>query len=135
MPPYGAPDSKHLAYAAKQGTRYSVVVDGKARTTYDEIPLLLGPIRFSPDGARLVYPEKRRGKWIMVDNSENLAPNCEILVESITFSPDGKHLAYGIRRDGKWSIVSDGIVGPSADAIGKATAWISIRTANIWRTQ
>ncbi len=58
----------------------------------------------------------------MVDDSREFGPECdEILVESITFSPDGKHLAYGIRRDGKWSIVSDGVVGPSADAIGKAS--------------
>jgi dipeptidyl aminopeptidase/acylaminoacyl peptidase len=59
------PDSKRLAYAAKKGPKWLVVVDGReAGAEYDRI--LEGSPIFSPDGKRVAYLAQKGAKQLVV---------------------------------------------------------------------
>ncbi len=83
-------DSKRIAYRARRGEKWLVVIDGKE---YDEgeVSDVLSALRMYGDDG----------------------PN------HVIFSPDSKHVAYLTRNDGgKWSVVVDGTKGPEYDGIG-----------------
>lgn len=48
-----SPDGRHLAYIANARGRYSVIIDGKEQSQYDEI-VDSAPV-FSPDGQHVAY--------------------------------------------------------------------------------
>ena len=62
--PKFSPDGKHLTYAAKNGKKLVVVVDGQPAAEYDEI-FGYSPI-FSPDGKHLAYVARKGEKWLIV---------------------------------------------------------------------
>jgi len=51
-----SPDGKRIAYAARDGDKWFVVVDGKEGNRYDDI-LKYTPV-FSPDSKRVAYAAK-----------------------------------------------------------------------------
>ncbi len=53
-----SPDSRHVAYAAKQGDKWQVLVDGKPGPAYDEIYM----------GTRLVFDSPTRLHTIAMRN-------------------------------------------------------------------
>jgi Tol biopolymer transport system component len=59
-----SPDSSRLAYLAKRGDKWLVVVDGVERKEYDGIGK--GSPLFSPDGMRVGYGAGRGGKQLVV---------------------------------------------------------------------
>ena len=62
--PVFSPDGKRVAYSARKGGRWFVVVDGQAGPEYDGI--MAGTPVFSPDGKRLAYVPEKGGKWLVV---------------------------------------------------------------------
>jgi Tol biopolymer transport system component len=102
--PVFSPDSKRVAYAARNGKRWSVVVDGQVGAEFDRIPGL--PV-FSPDSKRFAYTgllgKQGRlvvdGKDVGLDYDQSGSP---------VFSPDGKGLAYLAERGKQSFVVVDG---------------------------
>jgi len=113
-------DSKHLAYAAKRGGKWVVVLDGQEGAEYHDIGV--GSPAFSPDGKRIAYSAKTDAKahWVVVVDGQ-AGPEFEAIFNP-SFSPDGKHLAYAAVQ-GKWfhkqwALVVDGQAGEGHSAIG-----------------
>jgi len=116
---YGAlafsPDSKHLAYAAKRGGKWVMVVDGQEGEGYNQVA---SPV-FSFDGKRVAYSagrylSKESGWRVVVDGQEG-----PLFFETFpaVFSPDGKHLAYGAKK-AQWAVVVDGKVISAPGELG-----------------
>jgi Tol biopolymer transport system component len=105
---------QHLAFAARRGKAWMMVLDGKEPAqTFEKLSEPL----FSPDGQRLVHFGKRQGKWSVIVNGEPLgAPFDEL--EDAMFSPDGQRLAVVGRRGGKLIVTVDLKEGPPFDVIG-----------------
>ncbi|HHT9160316.1 MAG TPA: hypothetical protein ACFYEB_00455, partial [Candidatus Brocadiia bacterium] len=60
--PTFSPDSKHVAYTAKEGNKEFVVVDGEEGKQYDTVSC--GP--FSPDSKHVAYTAKEGNKEFVV---------------------------------------------------------------------
>lgn len=108
-------DSRHLAYAAKNRSKWTMVCDSQECDWYDEI---WDPV-FAPLGEGLAYAAFRRGKWFIVaDGNESLT--CDG-VNDLTFSPDGKRIAYWATEEKHKFVVADGTKGKLFDGIPNKT--------------
>jgi hypothetical protein len=91
-------DGKRLAYGAKEGTRWTLHLDGKS----------LGPadgdtFRFSPDGSAFAFVRREAGRaWIVLDDREG-AKHDDII--QLRWSPDGKRMAYWAKDEGSYRLV------------------------------
>lgn len=115
-----SPDGKHVAYVARSGVNYSVVVDGRAGSLYDfigkETPTHRNiRMQFSPDGKHLAYVAKKRNQHCLV--TDGIAGPLFDHIGVFQFSPDGKRIAYVARTRNKSCIVTDGRAGPLYDHI------------------
>ncbi len=107
-----------MAYGAKSGGKWSVVVDGKEGRAYDGIGA--SGIVFSPDGQHVAYAARSGGKWSMVVDGKESKAYDGIGITPV-FSPDGQHVAYAAESGGKWSVVVDGQEGKAYDGILKGS--------------
>jgi hypothetical protein len=89
---------EHLAFRARNGKTWFVVLDGKEGTPFDEI----GSFVFSGDGNRTAYTGKRDKKWFVVVDGSVPEASYE-KVAAVVFSPDAKRLAFA-RKSGKWAV-------------------------------
>ncbi len=102
----------HVAFAARVGTRWVVVLDGRAGETWDAI----GQLQFSRTG-RLAYVAERDHKWHVVAD-DRAGPGFEsILAGTLRWSDDGAHHAYVGSNAGRVQAVVDGVAGPVFDGI------------------
>ncbi|MDL5502050.1 MAG: hypothetical protein QSU88_02435, partial [Candidatus Methanoperedens sp.] len=62
-----SPDGKRIAYAAREGDKWFVVVDGKEGKRYDDI-LKHTPV-FSPDSKRIAYAAREGNKWFVIEET------------------------------------------------------------------
>lgn len=117
---------KRLAFAARSGTKWSVVVDGKKGDAFD---LAMDPL-FSPDGTVLAYsagigradpvfPGVLEGEWFVVVDGTRGASFEEI--RDVVLSGDGKSFAYAGRRKGRWIPVFNGKESGSYEAVRHPT--------------
>ena len=108
-----SPDGKRVAYAAKRGAKWRMVVDGKEVAAGDAIQ----HITFSRDSRRLAYGLRKDGKWrVVIDGVEQPAYD-DLGRTGIQFSDDGSHIAYTAIKDARECLVIDGKEGPFFDAI------------------
>lgn len=86
--PRFSPNSRRLAYGARTGDRYQVIVDGVAHPAFAR----LGWLEFSPDSQRLAYVGvEGDGMSLVVDGK----PQSRLKTAARPlFSPNGQHLAY-----------------------------------------
>ena len=100
-----SPDSRRVAYVAKRGQKFLVVVDNKAQAEFDDISV--GAPIFSPDSRRVAYEAKRGGKWyVVVDGAEGKPFD---MVTAVRFSPTSRHILFEAKRGDKWYIVRDNV--------------------------
>ncbi|HQJ09722.1 MAG TPA: hypothetical protein PLF54_12015, partial [Deltaproteobacteria bacterium] len=92
-----SPDSKHIAYVARNAGKYFTVVDGKERTPYETIGK--GTPIFTPDSKDIVYRARRDGKWFIVQGSKEMKAYKNVSVPIM--SPDSKRMAYVALEEGK----------------------------------
>jgi Tol biopolymer transport system component len=102
--PIASPDSRHVAYVSKSGSKRLVVVDGQPQKLYDfiEVPTLA----FSPNSQRLAYVAWSGKKQIAVVDGVEGKPYDGI--ENLIFSPSNLRVAYVARIGGKSAVVVDG---------------------------
>jgi Tol biopolymer transport system component len=96
--------------------------------------------RFSPDGKRLAWVERRKqGVAVVIDGKTG--PMYETICGPITFSPDGQRVAYVAARGGRKLAVIDGVEGkPYADLDtevlfspdSKRTAYVAYEDGKQW---
>lgn len=107
-------DGQHLAYPARRGDRWCLVLDGKPGPFWEGI----GLVRFGPNAKKPVYAGYNQGQWRMVVDGRSEPAMDSILLESLTFSPDGNHVAYAGTISGRTHVVRDGLADPGFDGIG-----------------
>lgn len=92
---YGGKSS--VAYAAKRGEKWFVVMDGKEGPEFD---MVVTPM-FSPDGRKLVYRARDKGKRFVVvadvaTRDHRRQPEYEMVFQA-AFTDDGRSVAYGVK--------------------------------------
>lgn len=104
--PAFSPDGTRLAYAARRGGEWFVVVNGVEGTSFDKV---VAPL-FSPDGIRLVYRVRDQEKrYVVVADANGRILQKQKHYELIwapVFSSDGKSVAYGVKtgRELWWKV-------------------------------
>jgi sulfatase modifying factor 1 len=100
------PKADHIAYAAREGSKFRLIVDGNAASPeFDDIE----DITFSPDGKRLAYGVRIDNKWIAVVDG-NTGPKCDS-INYFAFSPDSRRFTYAAGKENgkKQTVVLDGV--------------------------
>src|SRR6185436_7438542 len=106
--PVFSPDGKHVAYKAKEGKRWFVVLDGQEQKGFDALGS--GKIVFSADSRRMAYVARSGAKWsVIVDGNESVHDD---VINDPVFSPDSRRVAYVMREGNQWITVVDGQRGP-----------------------
>lgn len=83
-------DGKHVAYKAKVGQKFTVVLDGNEGKQYDHIEY----ITFSPNGEKLAYVATLdKNNFVVINNEEGSRYGD---IRNVVFSPDSKLVAYAI---------------------------------------
>ena len=131
-PPVLSADGRHSAYAARKGTDWFMVVDGKEYGPYlnvpayvplpgggaQPIPVALTPNRsivFSPDGKHFAFvaskgmPQKQ--EVVVVEDGKEISSQGLDVTASLQFSKQGDHLLYVVRAGGYAWVVVDGVPG------------------------
>lgn len=122
--PIFSPDNQHLAYAAKEGNKILIILDGEIKKEFESAELLTGEsglertdyLTFSPDSQHLAYViqtvskignDYKRKQFVFLDDENKyeyeISPYKEI--DFLVFSPDSKHLLFRVARK---TIVVDG---------------------------
>ena len=102
--PVSSPDSRRVAYVAKDGAKRHVVVDGKEEKAYDFIDVT--SLAFSPDSHRVAYVASIGGKQIVVVDGNEGKPYDD--AQALLYSPDSRRMAYAAKVGEKWFVVVDG---------------------------
>ena len=126
-------DGGSVAYAAKKGDKYVVVVDGVEGREYDDVgfpescavidhsALYERPIFLSGEGAHFLFTARRGAKWLVVlDGAEGGEYNEVRLSHWRYLGADLQHPFYAARRGDKWLVVVHGVEGKQYDEIGKS---------------
>ena len=111
-------DSRPIAYGARRGGRWYLVVDGAETGPFDFLGAATG-IKFSPDGTRVAFAALVDKRWcVVVDGKQQqLYDN----VGELAFGPGGRRLAYAALQGKSWRVVVDGVEQRPYDAIGQGT--------------
>ncbi len=94
--PVFSPNGSTLAYAAKRGGKWFLVVGDKHGPRFDQVA---HPV-FSPDGSALAYAAKRGGKWFLVVGEKHGPEFYKVWRPH--FSPDSRTVAYAATITEVW---------------------------------
>jgi len=106
---------KHTAYAARDGEKLSVVIDGHASPSYDDIKP--ESLVFDSSGSSVAFVAKVAGGWQVVEATADKAQAAsktyvDIGGPTLSYSATGT-LAFSVERDAKYHLVVGGAVhGP-----------------------
>lgn len=113
------PDSKHLAYIAKQENEFFLVFDGIAGKGYTGI--ISDSLTFSPDSKHYAFVGKTGDKWLVVTEKGEGKTYDEIGAGLLSYSPDSQNLAYPARVGVHWVLVINGEESKAYDGIRALT--------------
>jgi Tol biopolymer transport system component len=128
-----SPDGRRVAYVARKGVKFLVVVDGKEGPEYDRIRV--GAPSFSPDSRRLSYFAERGGKTFAVVDGIESKPFDRSSSHAPTFSPDSRRVVYMAQHGKQTHVVIDGVEvvepeyvsEPKFSKTGKRMAYVVVR--------
>jgi hypothetical protein len=90
-------DGRSLAFAARKGASWLLVVNGREGPPFDRV---VTPV-FSPDGKRVVYRARKDGKrFVVVADTRGKTIRQHPAYEQVfpvLFTADGKSVAYGVK--------------------------------------
>ena len=113
-----SPDNMHVAYGARKGNKWFIVVDGQEGKQYDGI--VEGTLVFSPDSKRVAYGAKMGKKWLVViDGKEEKQYDGIVKGSIIKFGSDGSFYYLVRKGNGFYLVTSQGLT--KADSESKAT--------------
>lgn len=104
-------DGCRLAFAAVEGDKFRVVVDGEPDSLYDAI----GMLQFGSEGERLAYIGRVGEQQYLVLDNQLLGPFD--LIADFTLGPNGR-LGILVREDAGWYAIIDGQKGEVFDNLG-----------------
>ncbi|HOD81346.1 MAG TPA: NPCBM/NEW2 domain-containing protein [Phycisphaerae bacterium] len=110
-----SPDGDRYAYAARNGPRVCLVVDGQAGPSFEGVQYPLNV--FSPDGKTVVYAARTPTSSVLMVDGKQVASYDRIDAASIVFSPDARHLAFAAGTKDKSFVVLDSKAGPPFDEV------------------
>lgn len=111
-------EGDHVAYGARKGQKWHVVLDGQESPPADFLGSATG-LQFSPDGKRLGYAALHGRSWRIVAGAKDQP--AWVNVADLALHPQEDRLAYAALKNGKWRVVVDGKEEKSYDAIGEGT--------------
>ena len=111
-----SPDSERIAYAARQGDQWHVLVDGRKGPPCDSIQPY-HPV-FSLDGDHIAYAATRGSEAYVVVDGVRRGTFDAVLDGFPVFSRDSKRIAYGVRRGKARQVIVQDVENPKATASG-----------------
>jgi Tol biopolymer transport system component len=114
--PVFSSDGKRYAYAARNGSRWFINIDGK-ETGVDNGTEITSVI-FGPQSKNIIYVLKDKNKFSLVSNNLKGLSFDGIDENSIVFSSDGSKIAFTAITGKKQCNVIDGISGMEFDQVG-----------------
>ncbi|MEI8234620.1 MAG: hypothetical protein WCH57_08035 [Verrucomicrobiota bacterium] len=112
-------NGSRMAYGARRGETWVVVVDGENPSPKWDL-ILENSLTFSEDGRHMAYVAKKGAEWFVVADGK-ASPPCQSVPSAPVFSKKGEHLAYGAERERRQFAVLDGQPGPAYDLVGGVT--------------
>ena len=110
-------DSRHIAYAAREGENWYMVYDGREIGPYDKILAYQKYMFMSPDGQRVLYAVQQDEKIYVAVNEKLYGPYEDVSLVNGVFSADSSRFAF-VANSGKYTMMVDnGEIGPEYDAI------------------
>lgn len=138
VPPVLSADGKRMAYAARKGAQWFMVVDGKEYGPYTGFPTFQHgqssnnqpvefqmtphwPIVFSPDSKHVAFIALKGNQSVAVEDGKEITSQGLIDgVTSLFFSKQGDHLVCVLRdTPATASIVLDGVIGPKYGGVAR----------------
>ena len=128
-----SPDSQRVAYGARQGKQWSVMLMGSPGQLYDGIGA--GSLVFSPNGQRLAYVAQVGKQQVVVVDGQASKPYKGIAAGSLAFSADSQHVAYAANdeEEDTW-FVGAGWPGRQTSTKPGSRVLSSAPTASAWPT-
>jgi len=106
------PAGRRMAYAAGDGKKRFVILDGEKQPAFDRV----WNLRFGPAGNGFAYCAGDGGKNYLVLDGETLGPY--EVVGAPVFNPDGLTVAWAaMDEDAGWRVYVNGEPGPAYDSI------------------
>ena len=100
-----------LAYRARIGQRWLMVVNGEVDRRWDHVPQRA---LLAPTGSRVAYLALKAGLWHVVVDGEPGPGFRRIDEQQLAFSGDGQHLAYWAQdSSGSWQLILNGQAHPA----------------------
>lgn len=97
-------DGAHFAYAARNGQKSFLVVDGvKGSREYDRIDP--GNFFFSPNRKRMAFVARQSGKWIVVVDGVESKPYDYLGTWPLHFTPDSRHISFTASLRDKYDVL------------------------------
>jgi Tol biopolymer transport system component len=140
-------DNRRVAFVARRGAKWRVVVDGVEGKEYDigskdpsaALLFMLSKrtafpyqhprartLLFSPDSERVAYVGRRDRKVLVVVDGQEGKEYDGIADQCLVFSPDSKrvgYMAFSFAR--KWQMIVDGVEGNQYDCMGEGLPYFS----------
>jgi hypothetical protein len=108
-------DGRHLAYPARAGQQWTVVLDGRELGRWSSV----GELRFAPAGDGLAFAVERDGRFA-VAVGEATGPWLDgILADTLAWSATGAVLVYAGFQQGFAHVVWNGRLGPAFDGLSR----------------
>jgi len=115
--PVFSPNSKRLAYIAKEGSQWFVVIDGTESVRYSNTTDLIGEPIFSLDSQHLAYTAQTSYPYIAYVVVDGVKGESFEDVSGFAFAPNSSRWAYRARKNNQSFVVTDSTKSKAYNAV------------------